>query len=393
MHRIGVRFVLRLSQSNRHAQNKIGTIYAVITANGDESKPFSTGQKACLPPAKKELDLPLWKGTVYLSDSKELNSYLNSIRADIELNAQLCKREGRAICPHILQSEYLAAVRNKKPPVTLVSILEWYATHKEVSGGTATTYATRHKNLILFLNAKNEPQMLAENFDSKIAAQYFDFLKTLKYGDAHTIRQIRQVKAALKEAAKRGKIEANPLEQWAMAAPKTQDLRHLEARDLQRLRIWQTTNARFDQARDQFLMMVYLGVHIGDYLKISRLDFETDENKALWYLGNRAKTGKGVIQKVHPIAKQIISKYGGLIENLPKINKDDFNILLKAIDEIFEFGVGLSSKIGRKTFAHLCLNVHLFDQETTAAMMGCEVENIKAYAKVTKQRVDAVVKW
>ena len=110
---------------------------------------------------------------------------------------------------------------------------------------------------------------------------------------------------------------------------------------------------------------------------------------------------------MHPIPIKIISDYGGQIEatfkgqrrnkrqvsGLPSMHPVKFNERLKVLEQMAGISIGLSSKIGRKTFAHICLNVHKYDLETTARMMGCEVKNIRDYAKVERERVDLVVKW
>lgn len=114
-----------------------------------------------------------------------------------------------------------------------------------------------------------------------------------------------------------------------------------------------------------------------------------------------------VEQKMHPRAIEIISKYGGQVEavfegkgrkrrqisGLPYMHDVKFNERLKVLEQMAGINMGLSSKMGRKTFAHICLNVHKYDLETTARMMGCEVKNIRDYAKVERERVAAVVQW
>ena len=388
MQRVRVRFVFRKYQGKDPALLDWGKIYVVINVNARESEPFSIEEAVF----GKD-----WRGTKLLSSDEDLNERLESVRARIKSVGQTLEINGRLVDCESVKETYLLSVR--KGFIKAPTLLEVFDAHtdrqrKSIGEGTLETYETRRKNLVDYLTTlkKSGKEFLAADFDLKHAALYYDFLEQKDFGSPHIVRQIRQVKGVLKEAAKRGIIEANPLINWEMTAKTEADLRHLEKIEVDELWNWLPKNKKFIDAKFQFLFMTYTGQHIGDYLTQKKTHFVM-QNGSMWLLRRRNKDTGFVKQKLHPFALQIISKYGGRIEDLPKIDPKEFGLLLKTIDEILGFGLNLSSKIARKTYAHLCLNVWRLDLETTALMMGCKVDNVSQYARVDMERVEANVKW
>ena len=70
------------------------------------------------------------------------------------------------------------------------------------------------------------------------------------------------------------------------------------------------------------------------------------------------------------------------------MHKDTMNQLLKRLEQMCGFKIGLTTKIGRKTFAHLSLNEWQVDKDTLAVAMGLKsARHVTAYGEIGAKRV------
>ena len=91
---------------------------------------------------------------------------------------------------------------------------------------------------------------------------------------------------------------------------------------------------------------------------------------------------------LHPVALEIINRYGG-VENLPTRNNTKRNLLLKTIAAHVGIEINLCTKIARKTFANYCLNNLSMRLETLAELLGhTSLDYVKHYAKITNVSID-----
>lgn len=411
-----------------------GTVKLSITIDGLESQ-FSTSIK---------LHRDNWKGNAIriVGDGIKLDQYRETI-AQIESRALEVHRlfrlkqimatsKGiRAVMEYLsthdklheevtivdFESAISGLPETKQKSMTLVELLDWFRRENRVKEQTKTTYDMRKANIELYLTHVGIPKLPSSDFGLVHARNLMDYLiNELELSKNYALRHSEHIKTAFDLAVEKGLINQNPLSSFRAKRQKKRDLRHLTAGELQRMRTLKIEHhnpkekQELEKTRDIFLFLCFTGLHIGDYLELTKEDFKVIDGR-VWLIKHRKKTFDEhlsmIEQKMHPIPLQIISKYGGHIESqfvgvrrnrkqvkgLPVMHDVTFNERLKVLEQIAGISIGLSSKIGRKTFAHLCLNVHKYDLETTARMMGCEVKNIRDYAKVERERVDAVVKW
>lgn len=305
----------------------------------------------------------------------------------------------------------------KAKDLPLLELLEWFKIESQVKSQTKTTYDVRRANIERYLAHTQSKKISCLSFGLVHGRNLRDYLiNELELSKNYASRHSEHIKTAFDLAVEKGVLDINPLASFKAKRQKKRDLRHLTAGELQRLRFLKiehqnpTEQQELRKTRDIFLFLCFTGLHIGDYLELTKEDFKVIDGY-VWLIKNRKKTFdehlSTIEQKMHPIPIKIISDYGGQIEatfkgqrrnkrqvsGLPSMHPVKFNERLKVLEQMAGISIGLSSKIGRKTFAHICLNVHKYDLETTARMMGCEVKNIRDYAKVERERVDLVVKW
>lgn len=288
-----------------------------------------------------------------------------------------------------------------KKRFTLLECVAWLKEFKrdieKMEEGTIETYGTRIKNLEIFLDSIKSKDLLAEKFTPAVATQFCDWMRTRHIAKNHIARHIMFFKEALRLCATRETIPFNPLIEFVYSREEKEDLRHLEYDELIKLEQLDLEHypRRLRQSRDMFVFCCYTGFHYCDREGLKMNDLK-EINGNFWIFKTRQKTKRyGAMAKVklHPKAVMIIQKYGG-IAKMPRIDNTDTNYDLKILEKQIGVQIGLSTKIARKTFAHICLNYWLFDSDTSSAMMGLkDTRHIKKYGKVSEKRIDKVVTW
>lgn len=146
--------------------------------------------------------------------------------------------------------------------------------------------------------------------------------------------------------------------------------------------------------RDSFVFCCFTGQHHIDYISKDYKLFE--RNGATWLSGFRVKSKEGARDKLyefplHPLAKMIIDKYGG-IENLPVRKNAKRNQILKLLAAHAGIEINLCTKTARKTMANYLINDLLVRWETVAAVLGMKTTKyLKHYAKVKRESIEREV--
>ena len=276
---------------------------------------------------------------------------------------------------------------------TIMELINWLIEDKktEIEHVTLNGYKYRSKRVEEYLFKIGKPHFIAEQFEVSDLMLFLDHLKTLGNGKNHINRYCIMLKNAFREGQLRKFIVNNSIQYFVYGKEERQDLRHLELDELivlENLDIKKFVNEEFDNyqaldiARDLFVFSCYTGFHSVDRLGL------TDEN----FVDNmlKGKRNKTKIKFETPLvagAVRILKKYGS-INNLPKMHKDTMNQLLKRLEQMCGFKIGLTTKIGRKTFAHLSLNEWQVDKDTLAVAMGLKsARHVTAYGEIGAKRV------
>lgn len=160
-------------------------------------------------------------------------------------------------------------------------------------------------------------------------------------------------------------------------------------------------NYDLDITKQNFLLGVYTGLRISDFMKL-----DTSNISDGFFKIKTQKTGAKVIIPIHPIAKKVIDS--NFVNLPPKISKTDFNIHIKTICQLCEIDNQMYAKLfdnkrKRKVFgyykkyqlisSHVCRKSFAsnfygkVDNETLSAIMGWSKNStmLNYYNKKSKQ--------
>lgn len=392
-----------------------GIIRMRVEMPGHPEANYSTGIKVF----KKE-----WGGDRrrFLGDSEwavQKNKLLKRMEIEMEQLQNFMQASGYTITPHLLMATYTnmagkdltlenirtAASKQQPRHLTLLESVDWFMNNVKVEKTTMVTYESRQANLQRFLKHRNLLKLRAEDFTEALATSFCDWFLKQPNPNGGTLSQnycykhVIFFRKILDEARRRGLVTANPLERYKVEKEEKRDLRHLTMQQLEKLEELnlhtvqdRSLRSKLEKARDLFIFCCYTGFHYSDREALDS-DHLRLRKGSLWIFKKRQKTKVEAKIKLHPKAVEILDKYDG-VENLPHMEKNENNDLLKVLEMMIDVKIGLSTKIARKTFAHLCLNVWMIDRDTTATMMGLSTpKHINAYAEIEESRVENAVCW
>lgn len=305
----------------------------------------------------------------------------------------------------ILKPEPVVEYVEPERVYTLLEILDKFLEKKktEVNYTTFATYEYRYIGIEKYLHVISKPFFPANNFDAQELDRFCEYLKSKRIGKNRINRYTLLIKDAFRFAYVNKQAKPSNIVFYVFKKETKEDLRHLEFEHLNlliELEIEKYVNPCYENveilndARNQFIMLCFTGLHLCDYLKLTDENLvEVDGNSFL--ISDRQKTGREFNIKLHPTALFLIEFYGG-INQLPRIKKDPFNAILKRIELMLGLKkkIGLSSKIGRKTLAHVALNEWGIDADTLARFMGLKnARYITAYGQVERKRVNMKINF
>ncbi|WP_234735292.1 site-specific integrase [Tellurirhabdus bombi] len=398
-----------------------GTIKLSVVIPGQIESVYSTGI---------QIDRKLWGGNlrrfVEKTDwAKRRNTELRQIESDVEVVRDLLVMAGYELMPALITKAYrnLASSNlpltldnitealgdSARPDLQLIEAIDWLIKHKQKDikdESTGDTYRARRKNFVNWVQSIKRPKFLASDFNVEKALLFCDWLRCQPNGKGglmsqnHVARHIIFIKEAIEKTVGRGLVRQDQISKFVYSRKEVKDLRHFNPDEVDLLYKLDIESCFADQqlaekviiVRDLFIFCCYTGFHYVDRNGLSGNNIKI-RNGSPWIYKQRGKTGIMAKQKIHPVALDIIDKYGG-VDYLPKVNKNDNNDWLKLLESAAGLKIGLSTKIARKTFAYMCLNVWHIDKDTVAVMMGLKSpRHISDYAEIDENRIEHAINW
>lgn len=321
LHNVDVRFVFRKYQGKNPNLLNHGTIYAVITMNGEDTEPFSTHEQCW----KSE-----WMGTKGLFSDKNRNVKLNKIREYVRTVTNILEMQGEKLSAYKIKQQYILVTQGTKAPKwTLLEAFDKYKAFKEQQQktieDTVATYETRKNYVNRFLTSKGRKNVLVQDFSLK------DFGDLEKWGLSQGtgqdyVSKVRQmVKSVLRYCKREGQFidEAILLERLVWERPKTPT--YVEEAVIEKLRKMELPE-HLGKVFDAWLFARHTCLHFVDYYSLR------DEHvKNGFIIKSRQKTG--ILQRVplNDVAIGIIEKYKN-VGGLPKISSKGHKIALTLVN-------------------------------------------------------------
>ncbi|WP_273212595.1 phage integrase SAM-like domain-containing protein [Runella zeae] len=340
------------------------------------------------------------------SNARRYNRTLNDIKNKLERIYELLQIEhGDEVTPKMVKDLFTGKKFFRYTFEQLIE--EYFKDRKEekeaglVSQETLDVHQNYSKNFKEYLVLKGLKTLAPSHFEEDHLDGFKIFLmskpKSFVYG--HTRKHLSWVKQLLKHSLRKKRIKSNPLEGVIVKSePDDPDTTHLSISQLERVvafdfmklyaqgYIAQETAIRLDRERDAFVFSAFTGMHHCDYTK-RKYWLETYKG-ATFLKGKRKKTQKVFSLKLLEPAVAILQKYGGQIENLPVKSNQKRNTTLKELATMCKVPLVLSTKIARKTFANMALNVLMLDEGDVAACLGLTTtRSLKHYVKIKEERI------
>ena len=371
----------------RTKNNEEGPLEVRVTANR-RSYYINTGLrvKKNLWVSGKIADMPGWA---------EFERRINIIRDKIEVEVNNCLEEGRPIVS--------AEIRRKvwdDGAESGTAFLDWCETQipvMTISEGTRRHYRTLMARLNEWGGIRTWSDLTTEKiylFDSWLhqlptkqkQADVMAGIEAPKISDGCVWNYHKCLKKLLNNAVLFDKLAANPYDrlrgQFNRGDRETVD--YLTQQELSIIEhCTPTPGSTMSVVRDLFVFQAYTGFAFGDMVAFDIRDYH--EEDGVWvHNGERIKTGVPFVSELLPPVVAVLKRYN---MQLPVINNNHYNVLLKAMGEMLGLTKNLTSHMARHTFATMMLK-HGAKIENVSAMLGhTNVKQTQRYAKVMAESV------
>jgi len=334
----------------------------------------------------KIADMPGWA---------EFERRINIIRDKIEAEVNNCLEEGRPIVS--------AEIRRKvwdDGAESGTAFLDWCETQipvMTISEGTKRHYRTLMARLNEWGGIRTWSDLTTEKiylFDSWLhqlptkqkQADVMAGIEAPKISDGCVWNYHKCLKKLLNNAVLFDKLAANPYDRLRGQFNRG-DRETVEYLTQQELSIIEhctpTPGSTMTVVRDLFVFQAYTGFAFGDMVAFDIRDYH--EEDGVWvHNGERIKTGVPFVSELLPPVVSVLKRYN---MQLPVINNNHYNVLLKAMGEMLGLTKNLTSHMARHTFATMMLK-HGAKIENVSAMLGhTNVKQTQRYAKVMAESV------
>ena len=325
-----------------------------------------------------------WKAGVVVNrpNSDKLNTRLNLIYSKIEDEVNACIEEGRTID--------VAEIRRKAWVVQVdddsTSLLDWISEQIDMltfASGTLQHYRTMQTRLIEFDGIRRWKDLNIENiykWDSwlhKLRNQKDD--DTISDGSIYNYHKC--LKALLNRAVLFGRLDQNPYDRLR-GKFKRGDRERIDYLTEEEMDAFESLHpvrgSKLAKVHDLFVFQMYTGLSYAD-----TQNFDISEYKQIdgvWKnIGERIKTGVAYTSQLLPPVVEILERYDWQV---PKINNDEYNIMLKALGMASGIERPLHSHMARHTFATYMLRNGVPIEHVSKMLGHTNIKQTQRYAKI-----------
>lgn len=220
--------------------------------------------------------------------------------------------------------------------------------------------------------------------------------KTQNLSNNGVAKNMQQLKRVIKICLENEWLNNNPFLHYSCKLIETHR-GYLTALELNILTSYSFSNLKLERVKDLFVFCCYTGLSYADLSKLTRGNFEEDNNGITWINLARTKTGNKSLIPVLPIAQSILTKYEGIRTKsnsvLPIISNQNLNKYLKEVATIIGIDKIISMHLARHTFATTVTLERGIDITTVSRMLGHKnIKTTQIYAKVTQLKIASDMK-
>lgn len=363
------------------------TIYCQLEIAGmHRDTPFSTKLKV---PAK------YWDGIKVKSSfalAQSINSELLKIQIaliDIWKALPVAYPNKTSFDYHDLRHHYFKKQFPCKRSYSFIELWDMMILQKKIAPSTRRGYRTKRKKILAFLNNEYRSDIDITCVNKRFLDTMHNWL--LKDGQSLNVanKYITNARSVLDYAVDQEYLSQFPLGKANLNYTPPLEPKYLKS--LHRQAIANVTIQALEKVRDTAIFLMYTGFSYCDYVSLTSKHLISSKGRRCFKKA-RNKTNIFSMPPLFPEAEEIILKYGS-IENLPRIQIDDFNKLLKVLGELAgltsdTIGFDLSTSVFRETFCSWCENEMMFSERVIMYFMGhTSRRQLNTYSNIQPSRI------
>ena len=387
-----VLFWIYASRANKNNQTNI---YARITVN----------QQRVNISLKQKVDISTWdvkrqKVIGKNATAREINLFLDEVKADIVQCYRDLKRENGVLTPKRVKAKYLGEDK------ILHSLQDIFDYHNEkfvhkLNPKTLCHYRTSQKYLLEFVKKEySKRDFYLRDLDYSFVISFENFLRGYKpkhyqgkIGNNAVMKHIQRLRKMITLAFEIEWIERDPFVKFKPKLEK-REREFLSEGELKSIESFSTSIERLSIVKDLFIFSCYTGISYGDIMKLekSALVIGIDGNK--WLMANRNKTGTPFKIPILPTTQRILKKYNNHSRTkftgklLPGISNQRLNSYLKEVADLCNISKNLTFHMARHTFATTVTLSNGVPIETVSKLLGhTKLATTQIYARVVEKKV------
>ena len=387
----GIHFVLRPAQKGTHA------IYVRIVVNGTR----------CELGLKQAIDKKDWntaKGAARPTNTalKQLNSYLEEVRAKLVSRYQQLDLDGEHITAGKLKNTYLGKTTTGEERITLDRLVALHneMMEKVLEPGTMKNYRSTAIYLKKYMSLKYDAgdiylKDLTYPFISGL--ELYIRINPIKAGDPctnnGTMKHLERLKKMVTWAYTNEWIDKDPFVAYKLRF-KRREMEFLDKDELARIESRDLENPMLRKVRDLFVFSCYTGLAYIDLVMLKPANILAGVDGMQWIKTSRKKTE---IPVNVPLLRPAVAKMEKFTSDekaamwdtlFPRVSNQEMNRSLKLIGEICEIKKRLTFHLARHTFATTVTLLNGVPIETISKLLGhTKLATTMIYAHVMQSKI------
>lgn len=381
--------------AQRTDKNNLSIIYARITVNG----------KKVIVSLKQKVNVDSWdakwqKAKGNGNVARSINYYLDEVKSDLVQSYRDLKAELKVVTPQLIKARFLG--EDKK----IYSLKDIFRYHNEKMGvklapKTLCHYKTSQKYILVYITEEyNKADMYLQDLDYAFVIGFESYLRSYKpkhyqgqIANNSVMKHIQRLRRMITLAYHMEWLERDPFIKFKPKLEKRERV-FLTEIELVKIEEFSTSNDRISVVKDLFIFSCYTGMCYGDIMDLTKSNIVTGDDKNLWIIANRNKTGTSFKVPILTKAEALIQKYkehprtrfNGKL--LPTISNQKLNSYLKEIADFCDIKKNLTFHMARHTFATTITLTNGVPIETISKLLGhTKLATTQIYAKVIEKKL------
>ena len=376
-------------------KNNKAQIFARVTIN----------QKRANISLKREVEVSLWdaskskvKGSN--SEAKQINQYIEQVRAGLFKAHQELQYEEKLITSQLVKARYLGLDTLNYSFTDLFKYHNLIAKDK-VTKDTLNHYLTTQNYILEYIESRYKTtNLFLKELDYKFISGFEMFLRNYiskgnnkPIGNNTIVKHMQRINKMMNIAMKLDWLSKNPFINYSLQLEKT-NREYLTEAELNSIQEYQPKIERLRLVKDLFLFSCYTGLSYIDIINLTHDNIAKGIDGGNWIITKRQKTGISVkVPLLEPAENLIFStteNYRKINANkiFPTISNQKVNSYLKEIADVCGITKNLTFHMARHTFATTVTLSNGIPIETVSKMLGhTKLTTTQIYAKIIDKKI------